>query len=188
LATDKFSLMEYLEDVLGVVRRQRLQLPAELALLLKTLGMSEGLWRQLDPHFNAAEVAEPFVREAAQQMYAPQAWGKRMLHAAGDTVELGAYLPGQIRRIAARIDRGELEVTLRHRDLDEVLNRLSSMVSRMSIAIVTGAFILGLPLLATAYEPPGWSWLAPIWFFGGIAILVILVARLALAGRRRNHD
>lgn len=187
LPTDKFSLVEYLNDVLAVVRRNRLQLPAELALLLKTIGMSEGLWRQLDPTFNAAEVAEPFVREAVQQMYAPRAWGKRMVTAAGDTVELGAYLPGQIRRIASRIDRGEFEVSLRHRDLDEALNRMSSMVTRLSLAIVAGAFILGLPMLANVYEPPGWNWIAPMWFWGGIVLAISLVVRLAFAGRRKEH-
>jgi ubiquinone biosynthesis protein len=187
LSIDKFSLTEYINDVLAIVRRQRLQLPAELALVLKTVAMSEGLWRQLDPAFNAAEVAEPFVQQAATQMYAPKAWGKRMVRAAGDTVELGAYLPGQIRRIAARIDRGELEVTLRHRDLDESLNRLSGMVTRLSMAVVAAAFILGLPVITTTYEPPGWDYIAPVWFFGGIAAALALIARLAFAGRQQRH-
>jgi ubiquinone biosynthesis protein len=187
LSIDQFSLTGYIEDVLAVVRRQRLQLPAEMALVLKTVAMSEGLWRQLDPAFNAAGIAEPFVRKAASEMYAPKAWGMRMVHAAGDTVELGAYLPGQIRRIATRLDRGEFEVTLRHRDLDEALNRLSGMVTRLSMAIVTAAFIVGLPLLATVYEPPGWRWMAPAWFFGGIMVAAGLIARLAVAGRRQRH-
>jgi len=187
LATDEFALTEYIDDIFNVVQRHGLQLPADLALLLKTVGMSEGLWRQLDPAFNAADVAEPFVREAAAQMYAPRAWGKRMLTAAGDTVELGAYLPGQIRRIASRIDRGEFEVTLRHRDLDETLNRLSGMVTRLSMAIVAAALILGLPLIASVWEPPGWDYIAPVWFFGGIIAALALIVRLAFAGRRKDH-
>ena len=184
LAIDQFDISQYIEDLLSIVRRHGLQLPAELALVLKTVVMSEGLWRQLDPSFNAAAIAEPFVERAASEMYSPRTWGKRVVRAGGDTVELGAYLPGQIRRIATRLDRGEFEVTLRHRDLDEALNRLGSMVTRLSIAVVAAAFIMGLPVLATAYQPPGWRWLAPLWFFAGIAIILALVARLAVAGRR----
>jgi ubiquinone biosynthesis protein len=188
LSIDQFDMSQYIDDLLAIVRRHGLQLPAELALVLKTVAMSEGLWRQLDPAFNAAGVAEPFVERAAADMYSPRAWGKRIVRAGGDTVELGAYLPGQLRRIAARLDRGEFEVTLRHRDMDEALNRLSSMVTRLSIAIVAAAFIMGLPVLATVYEPPGWSVMGPIWFFSGIAVIVALIARLALAGRRpRRH-
>jgi ubiquinone biosynthesis protein len=187
LDTSQFSLTEYIDDVLNVVQRHGLQLPADLALLLKTVGMSEGLWRQLDPAFNAVQVAEPFVREAAGQLYAPRAWGRRMLTAAGDTVELGAYLPGQVRRIASRLDRGEFEVTLRHRDIDEAMNRMSGMVTRISMAIVTAAFVVGLPLLAVTWEPPGWSIIARIWFVAGIVVAGALVVRLAFAGRRRDH-
>jgi ubiquinone biosynthesis protein len=187
LATDEFSLTEYIKDVLTVVQQHRLQLPAELALVLKTVGMGEGLWRTLDPSFNAASVAEPFVRDAAAKLYTPGAWGRRMAHAAGDTVELGAYLPGQLRRIAARLDRGDFEVTLRHRDVDEALNRLSGMVTRLSMAIVAAAVIIGLPLLAMTWDPPGWRFVAPLWFAAGLMIAVLLVARLAFAGRRRDH-
>lgn len=188
LRTDQFALTEYLDDVLAVVQRHQLQLPAELALLLKTIGMSEGLWRQLDPTFNAAEVAEPFVREAASHMYEPRALGRRMAGAATDTIELGAQLPGQVRRIASRIDRGEFEVTLRHRDLDEALNRISGMVTRISMAIVAAALVVGLPVLATTWEPPGWDDVfAPMLFALGLAGAVALIVRLAFAGRRKDH-
>lgn len=184
LSVDQFTLREYLDDVLAVVRRHRLTLPAELALVLKTVGMSEGLWRRLDPAFNAAAVAEPFARDAAADMYTPRAWGRRVARAAADTVELGAYLPGQIRRIASRIDRGELEVTLQHRELSEALDRFGGMVARLAAAIVFAAFILGLPVIAVTYEPPGWSIIAPAWFFGGTIAVLALFLRLLL-GRGR---
>jgi ubiquinone biosynthesis protein len=188
ISIDSFDLSRYINDLLSVVRRHVLQLPAELALVLKTVAMSEGLWRRLDPTFNAAGVAEPFVERAAAEMYSPRTWGKRIVRAGGDTVELGAYLPGQLRRIASRLDRGEFEVTLRHRDLDEALNRLSGMVTRLSTAIVAAAFIMGLPVLTTAYEPPGWNIIAPAWFVFGTVAVFGLIARLWWAGRqRRGH-
>lgn len=187
LSSDQLNLAGYIEDILAVVRRHNLQLPTELALVLKTLAMSEGLWRQLDPSFNAAAIAEPFVRQAAEEMYSPKTWGRRILRAGADSMELGAYLPGQLRRIAARLDRGELEVALRHRDLDESLNRFSSLVTRLSTAIVAAAFIMGLPVLATVYEPPGWRIFGPLWFFGGIAIIAILIVRLVIAGRGKQR-
>ena len=73
---------------------------------------------------------------------------------------------------------------MRHKELDEALNRMRSMVTRLSIAVVAAAFIMGLPVLATVYEPPAWTVIAPIWFFAGFAIVVALIVRLAFAGRR----
>jgi hypothetical protein len=61
------------------------------------------------------------------------------------------------------------------------------MVTRLSMAVVAAAFILGLPVITTTYEPPGWDYIAPGWFFGGIAAAIALIARLAFAGRQQRH-
>jgi ubiquinone biosynthesis protein len=187
LSADQFTISDYLNDVMTVVRRHELQLPADLALVLKTVAMSEGLWRQLDPHFNAIRTAEPFVRSATMKMLSPEAIRDAVLHTGGDLVDLGAHLPGQLRRIATRLDRGELELALRHRDLDETIDKLSGMVSRLSTAIVAAALILGLPILATVHEPPGWRVIAPVMFFLGVTTATGLILRLIWAGRKKNR-
>lgn len=187
LSMDQFSITDYLNDVMAVVQRHELQLPPELALVLKTVAMSEGLWRQLDPSFNAARTAQPFVESATLKMFSPRTIAATAVDTASDLAELGVHLPAQLRRIARRLDRGEFELALRHRDLDETIERLSGMVSRLSIAIVAAALIMGLPILATVYEPPFWSVMAPAWFFSGTALAVVLVLRLVWLGRRRGR-
>ena len=187
LSVDEFAITDYLNDVMTVVRRHELQLPSDLALVLKTVAMSEGLWRQLDPHFNAIRTAEPFVKSATLRMYGPGVFADRARDVGSEILDLGAHLPGQVRRLATRLDRGEFELALRHRDLDETLDRLSGMVSRLSTAIVAAALILGLPLLATVYEPPGWRLIAPVMFFFGIATAAGLVLRLIWLGRKKNR-
>ena len=73
------------------------------------------------------------------------------------------------------------------RRLDETIDRLGGMVSRLSIAIVAAALIMGLPILATSYEPPLWSIMAPVWFFSGTLLAVGLVLRLVWLGRRKGR-
>jgi len=187
LSMDEFAITDYLNDVMAVVQREELQLPSELALVLKTVAMSEGLWIQLDPKFNAVRTAEPFVESAALRMFSPGTIAARAADTVSDLAELGAHLPAQLRRIARRLDRGEFELALRHRDLDETIGRLSGMVSRLSTAIVAGALLAGLPVIATAYEPPLWEIIAPTWFFLGTALAAGLVLRLIWLGRKKNR-
>jgi len=187
LSVDEFAITDYLNDVMAVVRRHELQLPSDLALVLKTVAMSEGLWRQLDPHFNAVRTAEPFVKSATLRMYGPRVFADRARDLGSEILDLGTHLPGQVRRIATRLDRGEFELALRHRDLDETIDRLSGMVSRISTAIVAAALILGLPSLAAIHEPPGWHLIAPVWFFVGSAVAAGLILRLIWAGRKKNR-
>ena len=187
LSVDEFAITDYLNDVMAVIRRHELQLPSDLALVLKTVAMSEGLWRQLDPHFNAVRTAEPFVKSATLRMYGPSVFADRAKDFGSEILDLGAHLPGQVRRIATRLDRGEFELALRHRDLDETIDRLSGMVTRLSTAIVAAALLLGLPSLAAIHEPPGWHIIAPVWFFAGSAVAAGLILRLIWAGRKKNR-
>jgi ubiquinone biosynthesis protein len=180
LPVDEFALSEYIADVLEAVRRHHLVLPSQLALVLKTVGMSEGLWRQLDPQFNAVRVAKPFVEAAISRLYSPRALGARALRAAGDTLELGTELPGQIKRIARRLDRGELEIALRHRDLEETTRKLHNMASILATSVLAAAFIMGLAVLTRVWQPPIWSVIAPVWFVVGLVATAVLLARLII--------
>ncbi|HEU5423655.1 MAG TPA: AarF/ABC1/UbiB kinase family protein, partial [Nitrolancea sp.] len=94
-----------IEDALGIVRRHRLQLPANLALLLRMLVMAEGLGQLLDPAFEALPVARPFGRRLLLQRYSPARWARRMGQAAFDAAELGTELPRQVRRLIHEIER-----------------------------------------------------------------------------------
>ena len=58
------SLAALLRDMLAVIRRYRLHLPPNLALLVKTIGMSEGVGAQLDPTFRMINALAPFAVSA----------------------------------------------------------------------------------------------------------------------------
>lgn len=65
------SLALLLHDLLGVVRSHQLHLPPNLALLVKTIAMSEGVGAQLDPGFRMASVLLPFVQRLVTAAPAP---------------------------------------------------------------------------------------------------------------------
>jgi len=55
------SIADLLRQALGVIRRHRLVLPANLALLAKTIAMNEGLGAQLDPGFRLLDALATFA-------------------------------------------------------------------------------------------------------------------------------
>jgi ubiquinone biosynthesis protein len=56
-----------LAEVMGVVRAHRLRLPSDLALLLKTVMMCEGVAAQLDPGFLLVPLLVPYASRLAQE-------------------------------------------------------------------------------------------------------------------------
>jgi ubiquinone biosynthesis protein len=178
LAVDEYSFSDYLTDLLGVVRRRRLQLPSDLALLFKTVGMSDGLWRRLDPSFNAWTIGESFVRRLALRLYSVPAVTKRLLEVAAhltETITTDGY-----RSASPRGNAGTDElITAVRRQVREGANQVARAVSAAGLAIA-------LALITIAYRPPAWSFLAPILFFGGAAVLLAVVIRMVIAGRSRR--
>jgi ubiquinone biosynthesis protein len=59
----ELGLGHVLVSILAVVRRHRLRLPPNLALLAKTLAMCEGLAAHLDPQFRMTDAIAPYVAE-----------------------------------------------------------------------------------------------------------------------------
>jgi ubiquinone biosynthesis protein len=169
-----------------VVRRHRLQLPTELALLLKTIAMSENLWRELDPAFNASAVAERFVHEAAAHLYSPATLLRPLGQVTANLAGRAAQGSGALAPSAAASGTDESLAAIR-RSLEQARHQLHAMAARVSMAVVAAAFILGLPILAAVHPPPGWRLLAPAWFFAGNLIAAGLIVRLLIIGRRKHR-
>ncbi len=60
------SLGSLLGEILAVVRRHHLVLPTDLALLVKTIAMCEGVGAQIDPSFRLISVIVPFLARASR--------------------------------------------------------------------------------------------------------------------------
>ena len=182
------QMEEVTAQVFTIMRRHRLRMPVDLVLLLKTLAMNEGVGRRLDPGFNAAAVAAPFVRRAMRQRLRPSAWEPELRRGLIDLARVGLELPGTLRRLARQLDRGELTVGLRPQGWDEPLHRLEAMVNRLAMSVLLAAFVVGSAVLMTVYHPGGQeTWLG--WFFAlGLIAATVLGVWLLLSiwrGRRQ---
>jgi len=144
---------EVTAEVFATARRHQLRIPVELALLFKTLAMNEGVGRRLDPGFNAAAVAAPFVRRAIQLRLRPSAWELELRRGLIDLARVGLGLPGTLRRLTRQLDRGEIPVAVRPQGLDEPLRRLEALVNRLAMSVLLSAFIVSAALLMRAYHP-----------------------------------
>jgi len=143
---------EVVEEVMPIAFRHHLHLPSEYWLLGKTLAMMEGVGLQLAPDFDMFAVSEPYVRRFVWQMASPHSWGPSVLRGISDWAELLGILPRVGSQLLTRAERGELEVTIRHKELDQALVRLDRLANRISISVLLAALIVGLALLVPAFN------------------------------------
>ncbi|MBI2942242.1 MAG: AarF/ABC1/UbiB kinase family protein [Chloroflexi bacterium] len=172
-------LGQLLTDALGVIRRHRLQLPPNLALLLKTMVMSEGLGEQLDPSFNLTTMLAPYAERLVLRQYSPLLWAGRLRQASLDAARLGVEMPQQLRRIIGELERGGLEVGMRPTGFEPLIRRFERLANRIVLGIIAASFVNGLAVLMSVYRPPGWEEWAGTVFAAGFAFAGALGAYLA---------
>ncbi|MBI4317202.1 MAG: AarF/ABC1/UbiB kinase family protein [Chloroflexi bacterium] len=176
-----------LAEFLATARRHRLTVPSHLALTSKTLSMHEGLARQLDPGFNAADVLGPYARELALRTYLPQYWVRRVLPAMRDLSQLAVTLPRRADRLLGQVERGNVSISVRVQETEHVLDSLNRMVNRLILGILAGAFTIGIALLLQIYRAAGIERVVR-WLLGaGFAAVGALGAWLIYAIFRRGH-
>jgi ubiquinone biosynthesis protein len=72
LPLEQLHMRLLLADLMGVVRARRLRLPSDIALLLKTVMMCEGVAAQLDPKFELVPMLLPYATRLALETHAPE--------------------------------------------------------------------------------------------------------------------
>ena len=150
LPLEQLDLQRLVLDVMGLVRRHHLALPPDLALLLKMLLMIEGLARMLDPGFNILAVAQPYAAGAIARLFAPDALLKRARTIAFDLGDLGADLPRRLDRV---LREAEQFAQVARDESDQTQRLVQTVVNRLSVSILTSAFIVGLAIVIFAVRP-----------------------------------
>ena len=168
------KIASLLNDVFTIMRNHHLHLPPNLALLIKTVIMIEGLGKNLDPEFQLTTVLAPFAERLVRRQYEPSVWLPRLGRASIDLARLGVEMPQQLRRLLTTIDRGNLQVGMRPEGLGPHLDRFERISNRIVLGIIAAAFINGLAVLLSAYRPPAWErWGWAFFAFGFICALVL---------------
>ena len=150
----RLDLGAMLGEIVALLREHRLVLPPDLALMIKVMVTLEGMGRRLDPEFDMASEAAPFLREVMLARYAPQALARSGLQAARSTLGMFSELPLQLRRLLRAARSGRLNINIDVKRLEQLGGRLDHSVNRLTIGIVIAALIIGSSIVLTVSGGP----------------------------------
>ena len=150
----QLNLSSMLTDLMALLRDHQLALPPDLALLVKALITLEGMARQLDPEFEIASVAHPFLQRTLFARYSPDAIAARGWNSLVSGLSLLSDLPQEIRRMLTSARRGAFQIKVDMSQIDRFAERLDRAASRMTVGNVTSALIIGSSIVMTVEGGP----------------------------------
>jgi ubiquinone biosynthesis protein len=150
----QLNLGQMLADVTTVLREHGLALPADLALLIKAFVSLESMGRGLDPAFHMAQEALPMLRRTLRARYRPQALAGRSWQSLRRLLGTVEKLPHDVSRLLRRARHGQFRVGLDLAHLQQVGDQLNRAASRLALAIVTAALIIGSSIVMTVGGGP----------------------------------
>jgi ubiquinone biosynthesis protein len=142
---------------------------------MKTLVVMEGVGKKLAPDFDVFAVSAPYVRQFLLQMSLPQSWLPGLTRSLGGWVTLMSMFPRQATRVLSLLERGELEIKVEVPALRQATREYSSATNRLVLAILLGAMVIALALLAPSMHLRNWPWSALTWLtvFGFTFVFVL---------------
>ncbi|MGV8959151.1 MAG: 2-polyprenylphenol 6-hydroxylase [Stenotrophomonas sp.] len=157
-----------LGDVTSLLRHYRLTLPADLALMIKTFLTLEGMGRQLDPDFDMASAARPYLQRTMRERYAPSAVLRRGRRTLFSAMNLVGELPRDLRRLILAARRGRIQLNVETTALKGFGDQVNRSVNRLTVGIVTAALIIGSSIVMNSVGSSASRWLLAIGVAGFI--------------------
>jgi ubiquinone biosynthesis protein len=191
---EHFDLSGALNEMVELVRRYHIVLPAQAAMLLKTLIMLEGTAKLLNPAFSLMELIRPLQRDIILRRLSPMRHLRRIRRVISEMEHMAEVMPRRVLDILRQIQIGKFYVHLDHRGLGPSVNRLV-------MGLVLSSLFLGSSLMLSMKVPPlifRGKWVAEQWWLLGMqdvsllgltgcVVSVMMGLRLLLAINKSGH-
>jgi ubiquinone biosynthesis protein len=157
-----------LSDVTTILRNHALTLPSDLVLMIKVFLTLDGVGRQLDPDFDMASEARPYLQRALLQRYAPLEMLRRGRRTLVGTMDLIGQLPRDFKRLLQAARRGRLQLHVETQALKGFGEQVNRAANRLTMGIVTAALVIGSSIVMHSVGGLSSRWLLAMGVIGFI--------------------
>lgn len=133
----QFPLAKALLEMMEIIRRYHIMLPASVTMLIKALVTLEGTAKTLSPTFSLIEVMQPFQKGMILSRLSPKRQIKKLRRLYYEVEHLAEVFPQRVMQILEQVNAGKFDVHLDHRGLGPSVNRLVlGMLTRLFCRLV----------------------------------------------------
>lgn len=171
-----------MDELYQVVIRYKIHIPASFFLVGKTLMTIDGIARILDPDFDMAEVAKPFVKKILMKKYSPERILTKLKVWYENYKNMAYSMPIDFSQIVSKIKKDKFQIEIKSRDITDFGRTIDRVINRLAASIIIAGLLVGSSLLMNSrvgYTVNGYSILGIMGyifaaFFGVILVIDIM--------------
>jgi ubiquinone biosynthesis protein len=147
-----------LEEMLGMLRKHQVRVPANIALLSKGAMTVEGFGELMDSEINMTTIAQPFAKKAMRERISIKYVADRGYSDFSNWARVLHRAPTKISHILDVAERGYLKLRFDHNGFDRVVAKLDAASNRLAFSLIISAIIVGSSIIIqTGMEPHMWG-------------------------------
>jgi ubiquinone biosynthesis protein len=148
------DIASVVREILEIVRKHRLVLPPDLALLAKVIITLDSTGRKLDPSFKLIDLLLPYKEKLIRRRLSPARQARKLQRIAEDMEQLLQTAPESLTEVFRQLETGKFTLQLQVKEMEETRDELEKSTNRMTFAILTASIILSSSLVLLAKVPP----------------------------------
>ncbi len=155
LSIEEMDFGKVMNESVDILVHYGLRIPAGIYLLVKALMAIERVAVVLYPGIDFASEMQPYAIELLARQYSPKQIAKEAFDSLKDYFKLLKELPSDLNEIIYKIKEGRLKTQIEVRGLEPLSEHLDISSTRVSIAIVLAALIIGASIISQ-WEQTRW--------------------------------
>src|SRR5437588_1815886 len=139
--------LQVIREAFNLIYTMNLRLPTRFLLLDKAIATLGSVGIELYPDFNVFEVAQPYARALMLDRFGPKRLVARARKESLKLAQVVTEMPYQLHDFLEEIRDGQIEVGFVHKGLEDLLNRMDVVFTRLVIAMIVAGGLIGSSLI-----------------------------------------
>ncbi|MDW7674176.1 MAG: AarF/ABC1/UbiB kinase family protein, partial [Bacillota bacterium] len=136
LSFKEIKVGKALKEMVAIIQKYNIRIPADFALMIKALLTAEGIVQQLNPSINIMEIAEPLGKKLFKENFNIYTLKDKILTTSIENVQLLTKLPKLLTELLQQIEYGQLKVKVEHHNLSKLILLFNIASNRLALSIV----------------------------------------------------
>ena len=181
LSQVKFSEVFY--EILQISRNNKVKLPRNTGLFVKTLANLEGVGRELNPDLNLLKEIKPLMTDIFRRQFIGDAPLATLLRTLLDFKSLSLQSPRQFESLLDRFSSETLQWNVKVPQIDSLRRSIDDSANRLSFSILVGSLIMGAAIISTGAQTQQLSLITNILFAAASFLGLWLIVSILRSGR-----